>query len=277
MHSGRNLLKLLLRLRRDAFSLVFKIEGRRLKKFKNLHQGVKRCFVIGNGPSIKQQDLTLLKEEYTFATNWFILHDDFKEINLNYLCISNPKFWKKGGTLPSGMLKVLQQYPELVIFFEHSFWIVNRRQRLIDQKRCYCVYLDYNQPVFDGYVSLDPSNQTHHGHTVIIDLCLPLAYYMGFEEVYLVGCDCDYSLDKAADYSKAYFYNIEQQELPPDSVDYMTELWVRNVFASYAIMKNAFEANGRKIYNATRGGRLEVFERVDLEEVLSIGSLREVE
>ncbi len=38
------------------------------KKFKNIHKG-NRCFILGNGLSLKQQDLTLLKNEYVFTVN----------------------------------------------------------------------------------------------------------------------------------------------------------------------------------------------------------------
>lgn len=34
----------------------------------------KRAFILGNGPSINQQDLTLLRDETTFVANWFINH-----------------------------------------------------------------------------------------------------------------------------------------------------------------------------------------------------------
>lgn len=45
-------------------------EGRRLKKLKNIHLG-KRCFIIGNGPSLKAEDLSKLykNNEITFAFN----------------------------------------------------------------------------------------------------------------------------------------------------------------------------------------------------------------
>ena len=40
----------------------------RLEVYRDLHRG-KRCFVIGNGPSLKQTDLSLLKNEFTFGLN----------------------------------------------------------------------------------------------------------------------------------------------------------------------------------------------------------------
>lgn len=37
-----------------------------LKKYKNIHKG-KRVFLIGNGPSLAQTDLDLIKDEYSIA------------------------------------------------------------------------------------------------------------------------------------------------------------------------------------------------------------------
>ena len=33
------------------------------------------------------------------------------------------------------------------------------------------------------------------GRTVILDFYVVVAQYMGFSEIYLIGCDCDYKLD----------------------------------------------------------------------------------
>ena len=39
-----------------------------LKTLKGIHIG-KRCFIIGNGPSLRVEDLEKIKDEYTFAAN----------------------------------------------------------------------------------------------------------------------------------------------------------------------------------------------------------------
>jgi len=39
-----------------------------LRRFKDIHTG-ERCFIIGNGPSLKKTDLSFLKDEYTFGLN----------------------------------------------------------------------------------------------------------------------------------------------------------------------------------------------------------------
>ena len=40
------------------------------------------------------------------------------------------------------------------------------------------------------------------------------------------------------------------------------------VFEAYKVMKNALEKENVRVYNATRGGKLEVFDRVKFEDVV---------
>jgi len=46
--------------------------SQKLKRLHDIHKG-ERCFIIGNGPSLQQTDLSLLKGEYTFGMNRFFL------------------------------------------------------------------------------------------------------------------------------------------------------------------------------------------------------------
>ena len=48
-------------------------------ELKDIHK-CKRCFILGNGPSIKKENLKPLKNEIVFALNNFYVHDDFAEI-----------------------------------------------------------------------------------------------------------------------------------------------------------------------------------------------------
>ncbi len=44
----------------------------KLRKLYNIHSG-KRCFIIGNGPSLKSEDLDKLRDEISFASNGIYL------------------------------------------------------------------------------------------------------------------------------------------------------------------------------------------------------------
>ena len=90
------------------------------------------------------------------------------------------------------------------------------------------------------------------GYTVTYSI-IQLAAYMGFKEIYLVGCDCNYHG------RKRNFIDYGEQNIR-DAVK--TE---NGMTMSYLTAKRCASKYGIKIYNATRGGNLEVFERVNLD------------
>jgi uncharacterized Rossmann fold enzyme len=243
-----------------------KNESPRLLKFKDIHSG-QRCFIVGNGPSINKQDLTLLKEEFTFATNAFALHDKFEQMNISYYCVSDPLFWRRKGGVPRPIYEKLLKQPDMILFLEQTGRILGN---LFPQGRVYYLFLDYYHRVRDGYVSMDISKRTYYGHTVVIDFCIPLAYYMGFKEIYLLGCDCDYNLEEAPDFSKSYFYsgNKKPQEEASSYAARIVAEAQEWIFSGYQVIKNKLEKENVKIYNATEGGKLEVFERVRFEDII---------
>ena len=62
-------------------------------KYKNIHAS-KRCFIIGNGSSLKQMDLSILKNEITFGMNAFWKHPIIsKSWQPKYYCLADPLFF----------------------------------------------------------------------------------------------------------------------------------------------------------------------------------------
>jgi hypothetical protein len=61
---------------------------KRLAALKNIHKG-KRAFIIGNGPSLKQTDLSKLKNEITFGMNRIYLAFPEFGFSTSYLCVTN--------------------------------------------------------------------------------------------------------------------------------------------------------------------------------------------
>ena len=94
--------------------------------------------------------------------------------------------------------------------------------------------------------------------TVVIDIALQAIYYMGFEEVYLLGCDCDYTREHHFHGEPMWDPNIQKV------MDRFTDM----VFPAYEITKQAFEEDNRKIINCTVGCKLEIFERARLEDII---------
>jgi len=243
-------------------------ERPRLKQFKDLHANQKRCFIIGNGPSILQQDLTKLKDEITFVTNAFVRHQQYNEINPTYYCVSDCGFLSTIEIDNELHQLMLERTGHAVKFFPLRVKpFVKKRNLFVDHPIFYLNYIGV--PIWKvGSMSLDVTKRVYTGDTVIIDFCLPLAFYMGLSEVYLLGCDCDFKLDEAEDLSKGYFYDASDTTARFRSTnEYLKKVWYDNVMASYSVAREAFERHGRKIYNAGVGGKLEVFERVNYDEL----------
>jgi len=218
----------------------------RLRRLKNIHKG-ERCFIIGTGPSIERTNLSLLKGEITFGVN--LLYTSFPRfgINCTYYTVCDKRVWQDHfkDILGLDTTLFLSGYPG---------------ENYLSDSKTFQKYEKYKPfvPAALGTIqdsnsfSKDSSEGLYHGGNVITDICLQVAYYMGFKEVYLLGCDHDDS--------KMHFYETTKS---PTAVG---DSW--RIFGLYEICKKLYEEDGREIINATVGGQLEVFRRINLEDIV---------
>ena len=99
----------------------------------------------------------------------------------------------------------------------------------------------------------DAFKVVYDGHSITYS-AMELAVYMGFTEIILLGIDCDYS--KAVNHIKAY--SVQDN---PNAAYMMRE--------SYKVARKWTDEHGVKILNATRNAKLDVFEKVSLEDILA--------
>jgi hypothetical protein len=130
--------------------------------------------------------------------------------------------------------------------------------------------MPYPEGAVPPHIEFDPTKIYWIYGTVIMDLMLPLAYYMGFDEFYLVGCDTNLHLDEYPDWTHSHFYDYR-----------LTPLWLRGhqqrgetkgirphqLDAQYKLFKDTFESNNKIICDATIGGSLDVFDKVEYDSL----------
>lgn len=239
-----------------------------LADLKDIHKG-KRCFIIGSGFSLLKQKLLPLKDEFTFITTLFPLHPLFKDIKPNYYCMMDI-YWigerDKWPLLMQTDYDALKDEIDILNFFPDTS--ENTYEPILPNHMNYYLKRGDRGNNRGNAMSLDLVAGINSHGTVILDYCLPIAFYMGFTKIYLLGCDCDYGLDKAEDFSKAYFCEYTPLVILPDDKLKWQNQWYERVIAGYEVARKLFEEKGRKIYNATAGGKLEVFERVKLEDII---------
>ena len=237
----------------DRFDNVTEYSNSGLIKFKNIHLG-KRCFVIGNGPSLSFTDLECLHshKEISFGVN--LVYNGFEYTNWR------PTYYFMQD-YPQNRERTLKSLDLPCLFIgtssgedDSSFWNNFSDERF---NRVYFINKSIERlPKF----SEDVSNGVYSCGTVIYT-CLQFAAYMGFKEIYLLGLDTCYSGKYVGD-KDHFITNYEDKNNKEEKF-----FFADNMFNAYQVARHYAERHGIKIYNATRGGKLEVFERVNFDDL----------
>lgn len=238
----------------------FNSSTKELKNLKNKFKG-ERCFIVGNGPSLNKLDLNFLNNEYSFAVNSIF----YKTNEMGY----KPSFYVVED------LHVIDDNLEKINNFECDFMFfpANLKFKFKKGKNRYFLNLNYSfynntSPYFEvPRFSQDVPNEVYCGQSVTI-VNLQLAYFLGFTEVYLIGMDFSYTIPESAKV-KGLVIESTEDDINHFHPDYFGKgkKWhdpkLENVLKSYKLANLMYELDGRTIYNATEGGALEVFKRVD--------------
>ncbi len=219
---------------------------RKLSALKDSHKG-ERCFLIGNGPSLRNTDLTRLKGEFTFGFNRIFLAA--AELGFTPSCL-----------VSVNNLVIEQSAAELQALKLPKFFAWRSRRWLKMADDIHFIYTSYTGPGF----SPDVTGRVWEGATVT-NVGLQLAFHMGFACVILIGVDHSFSSqgkpnativsqgDDPNHFSNAYFGKGFRWQLPD----------LETSERGYRLARRAYEQAGRKVLDATIGGKLQVFPKVE--------------
>ena len=238
----------------------FRRDAKRIKALKDKFKG-QRCFIVGNGPSLNKIDLSKFDNEYSFAVNSIF----FKTKEMGY----KPSFYVVED------IQVIRDNIDEINEYEcdYMFFPSAQKQKFKKGENRYFLNQDHSfyiptSTYFETpRFSKDLSKEAFCGQSVTI-VNLQLAYYLGFTEVYLVGMDFSYVIPKSAKINGTVIESTEDDvnHFHPDYFG-KGKKWhdpkLHNVLKSYKLAKLMYEMDGRKILNATVGGNLDVFDRVD--------------
>ncbi len=238
----------------------------KLKRLKDKYKN-KRIFILGNGPSLNKTPLDLLKNEFTFGVNRIYLLFDRIDWKPTFYTAND---WR---VVPD-IAREINALTGMTFFFEERFRGILREG---DD-----VYYHAHTPVGPNYpderefaFNIDRGVR---GAGSVVGTAIQIAYYMGFNPIYLIGCDLGYKVlktvkqegdDKFKTGVKLFLTSTEDDD--PNHFDNRYfgkgKRWhdpnVKRMVEGHQQCRRAIEAKGRKIYNATIGGELEVYKRKD--------------
>jgi hypothetical protein len=246
---GRNYYELEALLRCWA-SPIYRQSVKRLRTYANRHAG-ERCFIIGNGPSLRKMDLAPLKDEITFGLNRIYLLFDSIGFTTTYYVSCN-KY-------------VIEQCAEEIAKLPDPKFISWKGRHLMPFSSKTIFVRSRSGPRFCTDIAKEG---IWEGATVTY-MAMQIAYYMGFQKVILIGVDHSFQTegrprqlvvsegDDPNHFHPNYFGKGYRWQLPDLET---SEL-------AYGLAKRQFELAGRAILDATVEGKLQVFPKVRYDEL----------
>lgn len=220
--------------------------------WKNSKKG-KRCFLIGNGPSLKVEDLEKLKNEDCFAVNE--IHRIFPRTTWRPKCITIIDRYTK--STPDEIKNLDCE----LVFLGDYYW----RYNTVLREDAVCIREIYSYKDSKYKFSGDLRKGTYSAPTVVYTAMQIIAHF-GYSEVYLLGFDHSYTFefDKKGRVintgrESTHFFKDEKAS------DIIGNVW--GMTKAYEAFKKYASEHGILVKNATRGGKLEIFERVDFDSL----------
>ncbi|MCR9129317.1 MAG: hypothetical protein NXI12_07330 [Alphaproteobacteria bacterium] len=227
--------------------------GRAMRALKGAFKG-ERCFVIGNGPSLNHQNLKQLKNEFTIGANYIYMNEEKMGFTPTLISFAN--------------YLVIQQRLDEILGLKDSLRVLP--YYLFDDfgapDETVIINMQHQTPEF----SLDASCYASTQSTVTY-VNLQLAYYLGFDQVCLIGVDNRYiqpergkegtvltqEEDDPNHFTPAYFKGLKWQKGDEEKMESL-----------YARARIAFEDRGSKVIDCTYNGALTIFDKGDLDTVV---------
>lgn len=229
------------------------------EKIKNIHQG-ERCFIIGAGPSIKEQNLKKLKDEYCISVSNVFVHPDYKIFKPKYHVL--PSIIAHNMYSEEEFAKWLQEMEEKTLDAKMFFHAGDKKfidkYKLFNGRAIYWnAYVPWNeQQIQEIDLFKIPSVWSVSEYAIMV------ALYLGFEKIYLIGFDHDWFNGPLV-----YFHDRSEHKVPisESKISFAdSEFQMRRhayIFKKYKCMfnmeKNIFNAN------ANMNTYVDVFPKVD--------------
>jgi hypothetical protein len=234
------------------------------KDLSNRHAG-ERCFILCTGPSVKEQNLSRLAGELVISVSNAYLHEDFALYRPKYHCVPQITY---GLMTPRDVIGWFEDMHRRI--GDAEMVLANAERELVAEHRLFLGrtvhYLNMRGDPCEA-ASVDLTGEVLSPQSVSI-MASMLALYMGCKEIYLLGTDHDqfltgkytYFYDKSPVSGKDYTVRPDGavSSNRHDELQALARLW-----RQYRWLRLVAEQMGATIYNASRGGALDEFDRID--------------
>ncbi len=188
----------------------------------------RRCFILANGPSILQHNLSLIKNDVVISLNASPMLEEKFCFSAGYYCLSDPRFFEdeKKRIIAESKIKDAS--------------VLIARDNILDAINNYSIEIpNLKKAVFLNPIGRDGfSKNLCKGYYIGASttyLAVQLAYWMGCAEVYILGLDLQYQFGE----DKYRFYS----EAVTQEFDYLASVQLNGL----CLASESFKQSGRKL------------------------------
>lgn len=242
----------------------------RLAKLQGSYAG-NRCFIMGNGPSLSQMNLDILQGEYVWGQNrCYLLFDRILWRPAFYISVDTRVTPDNADEIND----LFAAYPKTLFFFPTHFRIDQTLRSAPNTFWYHETPIDEGR-LPDGAFTIDATDRVYSVSTVTI-AAMQLAVFLGFNPIYLIGCDTNYRVPDTAKFEDPEQFRITATQ--DDDVNHFVPNYFgvgkkyhqphpERMIAHYRLAKQVCDRLGVSVVNATVGGQLEVFPRIDYDNL----------
>lgn len=227
----------------------------------------KTCFVIGNGPSLCAKDLNVLKEKQidTFGVNQIFKIFSQTDWRPDYYVVADyfaVKNFEEYNRYINGKKFINVEYAKIVPGFhtDNAYYFMENYNMLLLSHLAKPSVSEYIYDLSSGGTTLFTA--------------LQLAFYLGYSKIYLLGVDNSFPYEKSYDGELLVQNQMVKSHFVEDYLPKNSHSGLFDAQFSYqtneaykSALKYA-EEHGVVLRNATRGGRLDVIERVNFDTLM---------
>lgn len=252
------------------------------KSFKDIHRG-ERCFILGNGPSLKRENLNLLQGETIFTVNQISRLTEYHILKPKYhfwvdgnffnIDINSPEDAELLNTMLSmGHSGTICFFPlEQEHFCKEHGLDKKLNLRYFAAKPRLTFFEGFNLPIdFTKYLP---------GFGTVVQYCICMAIYMGFSEIYLLGCDNtgimvtlksalkendnnDYAYSVSENEKKRMEKLLKRNSIEQYAIDYAQTL------TAYRVLHEYCNKRGIRLINCSSSTVIDSIPRMSLNQVI---------
>lgn len=239
---------------------------------KNRHER-QRCFILGNGPSAKAIDLASLSGQVVISVSNGYLHKEYNLVAPQYHCVPQITYGRMTeADVVIWFKEMHERLGSAELFLNETEAALVQKHDLFRGRKVYYVAFRENFDEISPLALIDLSVPIPRVESAPV-MALMVAMYMRFSDIALLGVDHDHF--KSGEYVYAFNLGVQANKDAAVGVDGQVVISRHDDFQSlarlwrqYRALRYIAAANDVEITNATQGGELDEFFRVNFDTVV---------